>query len=373
MGNYLFEIVTAPDWMADFHCAEGDCPHTCCQGWNIEVDGAHGKRFAEMEDTKMKQLLLKGKVRRTGNTKADEIYRLQLRKFPLERCPLMTAGGKCSMQLSFGADILCDTCYFFPRLFKQIDGAAQMTASLACPEAARRALFRNEPVRFLPVRAEIDPAAEWLETEMIPDPGVREILRNHNRMIAAMIDLLQDRSKPMPERVADAAAFIAGEPVPGSFDESEMIPALIRTFDRGTNGLEKPFGSIHSDLMLILANGFDPADVIVQNYLKARDSIYLPFLANELPLEENFMVHLVFSDTLKQFGIYMNSDITETRLRAFESQYLKYSFALFRLLQCKEIMRTGTITREQFLRTVYLEDRRYWHYPAWFYRMITSA
>ena len=30
--------VTVPDFYEDFRCLAGDCPHTCCEKWEVVID-----------------------------------------------------------------------------------------------------------------------------------------------------------------------------------------------------------------------------------------------------------------------------------------------------------------------------------------------
>lgn len=376
MEHYLKTQVTAPDWMREFHCIEGACPHTCCQKWNIEVDPAHGEMFAAMEDPVMQKLLLKGHLRRKGSRQTEEIYRLQLLKSPDERCPMMNSEGKCRLQLSRGAYALCDTCYFFPRVFWSTDSAYTMTASLACPEAARLALCHREPTGIIRMEAEIDPAAEWLETEMIPDPEVRELLTRRDEIIRETIAMLQAPSEDLPVRICRAACFLAGEEftgLPEKADPSGTFSLILRTFDRGCEGLEKPFASVHDDVMQLLAGGLSPAERLAETCRQTLERTYLPFIGENPFLEENFLVHTVFSDSFKQFGMYLTSDVKVREIRRFEGLYLLYSYALLRMEQALGILQRGGIDTDGFLRTVWEADRKYWHYPAWFHRCITNT
>ena len=45
-----------PDYFDQFRCLAGDCPDTCCAGWEIVVDDASADRFRAMEDAMGKRL-----------------------------------------------------------------------------------------------------------------------------------------------------------------------------------------------------------------------------------------------------------------------------------------------------------------------------
>ena len=36
---------TVPDYYQDFECIAGDCPDTCCAGWQIVIDKKSQKKY----------------------------------------------------------------------------------------------------------------------------------------------------------------------------------------------------------------------------------------------------------------------------------------------------------------------------------------
>ena len=125
MEHYDRRMVYAPEWMRRFACLAGDCPEVCCQQWNVDVDPAHAESLRHIDDPELQELmnsvLRTVRIRRPGSRQTDTIHRLQLLNRPDRRCPLLNERNECRLQKKYGPYVLCDTCYFHPRSFFQID------------------------------------------------------------------------------------------------------------------------------------------------------------------------------------------------------------------------------------------------------------
>ena len=394
MPQYDRRVVTAPQWMEHFQCIAGECPETCCQQWNIEVDPVHADRYTHLGDPElqavMSQLLRTFRVRRPGKRNAEVQYRLQLLNAPDRRCPILNENGECRLQKKYGAYILCDTCYFHPRTFCQIDEQIWLSACLSCPECARLALLHREPTGFVRFEAEIDPNAEWLETSLMPDPGAQMLMRNRDAVISAMCTILQQRDIPIRERIAKAVRFLekTGEADPiteeailqaaaGSEKESssrilpedadELMKIYPEVFDPVSEGIEKPVqGSM--EFTRALAGGRQGfIRLLAENYAEGC-RIMEPFLAGNEHLLENFLVHCVFSDSFKQFYRCQNIPLTVRDILRHESAILQIWYFFLRVQLSRAALVQGRMDEDIFLKTVIYADKTWWHYPDWFAR-----
>ena len=121
-----------PDYYRKFTCLGGSCPDTCCAQWEVVVDDDTAALYAavpgELGDA-LRQTL-------TMDEDGDRILR-----FSEGRCPLLTSGGLCSVQMALGHEALCKTCREFPRLIQDYTNFREHSLSLSCPEAARLILL----------------------------------------------------------------------------------------------------------------------------------------------------------------------------------------------------------------------------------------
>ncbi len=389
MEVYDRRTVYAPEWMKTFVCLAGDCPDTCCRDWNIEINSEEAERFRRLDDPElqavMDRLLHSMRFRRPGSRQTEIRHRLQLLDQPDERCPFLNERAECRLQKKYGAYFLCDTCYFFPRSFRQIDEKTYLSACLFCRECARLALLHREPTRFAYFETEIDPEAEWLETELIPDPGARELLRRYDEITQNLCSVLQDRRHPFKERMEHALAFLKDEearytPAEGSAAETrasagssaeipsgELMRLFADAFDPINTGLEKPAQSAASFLRGFAAGSRSFSDLLAESYEQGR-GICGPFFRSCPHLEENFMVHCVFSDSFRQFYRYQNETLTAAGILRHEAALLTAWYWFFRVQMSRAALAHGEMTEEIFLQAVSDADRTYWHYPDWFAR-----
>ena len=116
----------APTYYKKFKCIADRCEHSCCIGWEIDID----------ENTLEKYKQLKGGY---GEVIKNSISLEDTPHFRLgegERCPHLDECGLCKIILSMGEDYLSDICREHPR-FYNFTNVAEVGIGISCPEAAR--------------------------------------------------------------------------------------------------------------------------------------------------------------------------------------------------------------------------------------------
>lgn len=119
----------APTYYKKFKCIADRCEHSCCIGWEIDID----------QDTLAKYKSLKNGY---GATIMDSISLEETPHFQLcagDRCPHLDKHGLCKIILSVGEDYLSDICREHPR-FYNFTSVAEVGLGMSCPEAARLVL-----------------------------------------------------------------------------------------------------------------------------------------------------------------------------------------------------------------------------------------
>lgn len=402
--EYLSDEALAPEWMKRFQCIGGRCPRTCCKGWDIEIDKKHAAFYEQIDASDisdaLRQMTRKIHVKKDGKEK-DE-YRLHLNGMPGQTCLLMSSDGMCRLQQKYGAEALCDTCYFFPRLQWQIDERYYCSAGLSCPEVIRLAITNPTPIRFEMLPIEVDPIAGWMETAMIPDGKSQLLLCSREKIIMALIQILQTRRMNVQTRVflccqfliklgtlletetptdlsleidgiAETVLSVGGSDLtPGCFGEQEtgLMIGLMRTFNWAAETNSKSLQEINHSMLEMLSGGKSPEAVMAANYRSARDTWYLPFIQEHAWLEENYMVHFAFSDMFKQFSLYESAEVSVKNIIRYEASLMTGVFCLFRYVQVLSCLRTEGVDEDRFLQAVYEMDNAYIHYPSWLNKSI---
>lgn len=172
-----------PQYYFNFKCIADKCRHSCCVGWEIDVDertlaryralgGEMGEAIAEsMEETK------------------DGTH---FRLCADERCPHLDEKGLCRIITVLGEGYLCDICREHPRFYHEIGGVWECGLGLACEEAARIVLSADDYADF----AEIADGEEEFTPETVGD-------FNAFAYRAALYATLRDKMLPLAARLAD--------------------------------------------------------------------------------------------------------------------------------------------------------------------------
>lgn len=120
--------------MINFHCIASRCAHTCCAGWEIDIDDETYELYRGIPGE------FGDKIRAAIVTDDDGTHHFMLTND--ERCPFLNERNLCDIILNLGEDYLCDICHEHPRFYKELDNGEYVCGyGLCCEEAARLTLF----------------------------------------------------------------------------------------------------------------------------------------------------------------------------------------------------------------------------------------
>lgn len=174
MGERMKEI--RPDYYDEFRCAAGDCRHTCCRGWEIDIDEDALAYYQSLSGE------LGDRLRREIETGEDGTAHFRLRED--DSCPFLNDKNLCDLIPALGEKRLCQICTDHPRFRNYFSDRTETGLGLCCEAAAKLILSRREKTRFLETGGET----------LLPEE--EEILRLRDRLIG----LMQDRTKPISAR-----------------------------------------------------------------------------------------------------------------------------------------------------------------------------
>ncbi len=143
MDNEVQGIVM-PDYSIGFQCIAGECRHSCCVGWEIDID----------DDTYEKYKTVTGPVGEKLRacicppSEADE-PQAHFIMAENERCPFLNSDNLCDLILNLGEDSLSEICTEHPRFYKDFSDHMEMGYGLCCEEAARMLLTHSDPIRLI--------------------------------------------------------------------------------------------------------------------------------------------------------------------------------------------------------------------------------
>lgn len=131
--------IYVPDYYPEFRCIASRCRHTCCAGWEIDIDGESLARYDRMPGAFGERL------RRCISREGTPHFALT----EGERCPLLNDDNLCTLIIHGGEDALCQICRDHPRFRNYYSGRVEMGLGLVCEAAARLILSSPHPLRLV--------------------------------------------------------------------------------------------------------------------------------------------------------------------------------------------------------------------------------
>ncbi|MBQ8554389.1 MAG: flagellin lysine-N-methylase [Clostridia bacterium] len=195
----------APDYYPAFRCIADRCRHSCCIGWEIDIDPSSRERYRRISGAFGQRLNAA-----IEDTDAGAWFRLD----GDERCPMLNENGLCDLITACGEETLCQICADHPRFRSFFADRTEIGLGLCCEAAALLVLGREEPVRLV----------------TLEDDGGKEVLPESEAALLkrreALISIAQDRRQPVVSRLQ-----IMLESVDAAIPERDWI-AVYRALER---------------------------------------------------------------------------------------------------------------------------------------------
>lgn len=150
-------ILKTPSFYKDFKCIAGDCPDSCCQGWEVDADDESLEFYKTLTGdirNRIDSVLDRDEF---GNT----IFRLADKK----RCPFLNDENLCDMHIAIGGEHTPYTCRMFPRFINDFGGTREMGVSFSCPVASDMMFGLTEPMRFVSELNELPPELNEIDAQ----------------------------------------------------------------------------------------------------------------------------------------------------------------------------------------------------------------
>ncbi len=132
-------ITILPTFYDDFSCLADRCHHSCCRGWEIDIDPVTADLYQSLP-TPIGDLI------RSNIAVTNEGASFRLTED--ERCPFLQKDGLCQLILQAGDDILCDICTNHPRFFVMAGDIELGGVGLSCEKSVELLLADNAPLIF---------------------------------------------------------------------------------------------------------------------------------------------------------------------------------------------------------------------------------
>ena len=166
----------APSYYKQFGCIKGECKHSCCIGWEIDIDDATLQKYASLEG-EMGQ-----RIRESISYEGDVHFELSC-----GRCPHLDGGGLCRIISSLGEDCISEICRLHPRFFNDTVRGREVGLGMSCEEACRIILSSDG----------------YAEMEKIGEAEALESEFEAVTLRKELYSVLSAREKPYSERICE--------------------------------------------------------------------------------------------------------------------------------------------------------------------------
>lgn len=204
--------IVIPTFYKDFKCIAGDCPDSCCQGWEVDADSDSLEYYKTLDNS------LEIKKRIDSVLSKDEFDNTIFTLASKKRCPFLNEENLCDMHIAIGGEHTPYTCRTFPRFIYDFGATREIGISFSCPVAsdmmynAESFDFETEVNSDLPTLNDIDAEKYFLLLKGRAE--AYKIAKDKNKSIRerlnALLDLgvlLQEKLLPYIEGGDDIAFF----------------------------------------------------------------------------------------------------------------------------------------------------------------------
>lgn len=247
--------IYAPHYYNDFKCIADRCIHSCCIGWEIDIDSDTLEFYKSIDGDFSKRLS-------EGISISDGLACFALQG-EQERCPFLNKDGLCDIIINLGEEALCQICSDHPRFRNYFSDRTEIGLGLCCEAAGE--LILGDCRRF-----ELIPIYDDLNEEYSLSSDEKLLLEIRNKMF----DIIQSRDTHIFDRLQRVMELVGVRMKKKSNAQwAELLLSLERLDDNWELYLNKLQGSS------IIAEEY-PLSLELQNYA---ERLALYFIYRHLP------------------------------------------------------------------------------------------
>lgn len=172
----------APDYYNDFACIAGDCTHSCCIGWEIDIDDSTFECYKALNDDFGKRIL--NNITVDGNS---QYFTLSAD----ERCPFLNKDNLCDIIIKLGEDKLCQICTDHPRYRNFFSDRTEIGLGLCCEAAAKLILTKKSVTEFIEIENDGN------------DSPINHEEREFFNFREQLFAIIQNRDKTIADRIGE--------------------------------------------------------------------------------------------------------------------------------------------------------------------------
>ena len=179
-----------PSYYDKFKCIADKCRHSCCVGWEIDVDDV----------TMEKYKCLSGDM---GDDIRAHICDGVIELCDDDRCPFLDQKGLCRIISSLGDGFISDICREHPRFYHSILGRVEGGLGAVCEEACRIILSSDGYANFIELEQLANPPEETDFDTLAEREKLYAILTDKSLSFSENTDVIREKYD-LPDFLLDA-------------------------------------------------------------------------------------------------------------------------------------------------------------------------
>lgn len=183
----------APEYYRQFQCIADKCTHSCCIGWEIDVDEEALSLYEKMEGG------FGDEIRKSICYDENPHFALCVG----DRCPHLEIGGLCKIIKTVGEEYLCSICREHPRFYNYTSLGKEVGLGMACEEAARIILSSNGFGNLVEIGVTEGETEEACFEAVEQRKVIFETLSNGKLSYSQKIKLIEERYNVTPSSFSD--------------------------------------------------------------------------------------------------------------------------------------------------------------------------
>ncbi len=254
--------IIAPEYYSSFKCIANKCKHSCCIGWEIDIDDETMEKYNKISGAfgeKFKQNI--------EITDDCACFKLS----DNERCPFLNSDNLCDIVLKFGEDYLSQICTDHPRFRNFFENTTEIGLGLCCEEAGRIILNQSSPFKLIVIDG---------DNEKNDNSDYEEFAKIRK----IVLDILTDREFLIDERVNNLKDFFNFDLPQKNIDEWCEVLLNLEILD---NSWESTLNKLKTSKQNALPQEFELWGENLLCYFVYR---HLP----NAPYDDNIKSHLAF-------------------------------------------------------------------------------
>lgn len=190
--------IIAPDYYKNFKCIANKCQHSCCIGWEIDIDDETLEIYKNIGGKLGQRLKNSISYNDTPHFLTDKAG----------RCPFLNQNGLCDIITELGDDGLCQICYDHPRFRNYFSNRMEIGLGLCCEVATELILGSTEKMTLLTLESdggnELPTKDE--KTKLLKRDKLFEVFQNSNITIKSKMEQAA-RLYALPDTTPDIKAL----------------------------------------------------------------------------------------------------------------------------------------------------------------------